>query len=48
MIIMFNIERVARWLWRRDAREGQMVGTFEEQRTFWMREARKIKAIAER
>ena len=35
-------ERVARWLWRREANEGQMVGNFKEQEKYYIKEAKKI------
>lgn len=41
-------EKIARWLWRRDKNEGQMVGTFEEHKDHWMKEANKIISISMR
>lgn len=42
------IEKIGRFLWRSHADQGEMVGTFEEQTTFWNKEARKILFIIRR
>jgi hypothetical protein len=39
------IQRLARWLWRRDADQGQMVGSEGENQRYWNSEARKILKI---
>ncbi len=39
------IEKVGRWLWRRDANDGQMVGDYIGNETHWRKEAKKILRI---
>ena len=41
------IEKIGRWLWRRDANEGQMVGDYKEHETHWRKESKKIIKIIE-